>query len=336
VFAGLDPANYITGWSVWRLDPGYFYQRLGLDDTLDTQTGYWFFNSGPGYQVNTSGREPRSEIISLVNSSSTGRWNMIGHPHRAQIPWKDARIMDGANELTLDQADPDLGGGLGRACSQEPVDASCLVSSTMFVWNGNSYQSYNGSTPLMEGALDTFDGALVKAYKAGLSLRIPEAPSASAEADASGESKTDKHRRGDSWFVRLIAESGEYSDPGNALGQFEDSVDGLDKNDLPENPPFGQKYLTIVFPHDEWETGAWNYTSDYRAITKKPSGEWTFKVLASPDVEEVTLRWEGPEDILKKSRLIDVQTGTKVKAGKDDSYTFELVDGQAEFVFEVK
>jgi hypothetical protein len=89
-----------------------------------------------------------------------------------------------------------------------------------------------------------------------------------------------------------------------------------------------------VFPHDDWDPEPWAYTTDFRSTTKHPQGEWTFAVMSSIDIEEISVRVEGPDSILRKGRLRDLETGKLVKI-RDGAYTFEANPGVRYFSFSV-
>jgi hypothetical protein len=251
---------------------------------------------------------------------------MVGLPLPEDLPWDEVRVVDGGVEHTLDQADPDVGGQ--RACSLDPPDSSCLLSRVAYRWTGAAYEAFDGETPGLEGTLRPSDGFWVKAFKAGLSLRFPAAPSIPREtagAPAGG------------WYLRLIAEAGTLRDEGNVLGQLPDSAAGHDRHDLPELAPFGSRYLSIVFPHPDWGERAGDYTSDFRSLLGRGAPSWDFDVL-SGEVEEVTLRWQDPEERGLRLRLLDHATGEsrELEAGAEYRFTAEerrrsftvTVDGQ--------
>jgi hypothetical protein len=335
IFSGLDVGDYIYQWIVYEFDAAnnqYAYKMPG--DTLVGQRGYWFLKLGTDYTLTLDGKENRTGIIPLEANPANGRLNLVGHPARANIPWADATIIDGASELTLDQADPDIGGG-NRACDQVPVHASCIMSHTMHQWNGSIHISYDGGTPFMEGTLQPFEGLWVKAYKSGISLKVPSSASSPDMEGDNPPARLPRYKNGEPWAVRLLVESGNLSDPGNAIGQLESASDGQDQHDLRELAPFSSPYLTILFPHDDWAGSSWGYTSDFHAMSKKPSGSWRFVVRASEGVPDAMLRWQGPDEIIKKAKLINEQTGKKVNITPDGSYWVDLSKGEAWFRFEL-
>ncbi len=94
---------------------------------------------------------------------------------------------------------------------------------------------------------------------------------------------------------------------------------------LPELTPFGERYLTVVFPHRDWKDRSGTYTTDYHAAKPRNRGDaWTFEVRASPGVERVTLRWEGRSGILRRMHLVDEATGKTVPMKPDGRYPFRM------------
>lgn len=336
VFSGLDasPGSYIYQWIVYAFDAASNqYVYLEPTDTMEGNRGYWFLKLGADYTLTLDGKENRDNEIPL-EGSATGRFNLIGHPPRTAIPWKDVKVKYGASELTLDQADPDIGGGV-RICDSNPADATCILSHTMQQWNGSAHIPYDGETPGMEGTLSTFEGLWVKAFKPGVSLVVPETPLTPVMGSDEDNSRAARYRNGDPWFVRLIVESGDSIDPGNVIGQLETAYDGQDKHDLKELTPFGSPWLSITFPHEDWEGSSWGFTSDYRAMSAKPQGSWRFVVRASADITDAMLTWQGPEEIIRKAKLVNEQTGKKVNIKADGSYWVDLSEGEAWFRFEL-
>jgi hypothetical protein len=59
--------------------------------------------------------------------------------------------------------------------------------------------------------------------------------------------------------------------------------------------------------------------------------------MASPGTEEVTLRWEVPENMLRKIKIVDERISrNRIRLNKG-SYTFSMRDGQTRyFTVEVK
>ena len=368
-FTGLNTADYGTTWVLYERDAANnVYIKKTTSDTFEDRRGYWFYTEGLDFPLNVEGMNNLDGDLPL-ESDAQGRFNLLGHPFTVAIDWADVSVVDGGSTLTLAEADPDIdpGPALALACDQVPVDALCIMSKKMQQWDGSAFQIYDGITPGQEGNLAVSDAFWVKAYKSAISLRIPSLPPApppppasvtslsatsaaattaspslnlsSVEGTATNSRQGAKPEKKDQssapWYARLIVESGKFSDAGNVLGQLADSLDSQDGHDLEEPLPFGSSYLTIVFPHDDWKAGSWGYTTDFHALSKKPSGTWRFAVKASANITDATLRWTAPDSILRKAKIIDEQTGKKIKLKADGHYSFNITGGIRYFRFEL-
>jgi hypothetical protein len=128
------------------------------------------------------------------------------------------------------------------------------------------------------------------------------------------------------WYVRLTAMAGNLKDSSNVLGQLSDSLRGYDLHDLRELSPFATPYLTIVFPHPDWEEHAGDYGTDFHG-TNKRNDKWIFDVRSDDINREVTLSWSIQPN-LSGMWLVDTVAGTKVAAqDAGQQYTFNM-DGQ--------
>ncbi len=164
-----------------------------------------------------------------------------------------------------------------------------------------------------------------------------------SEKPSKRAAKKDKYSFADGWYVRLIAKdhANNLVDSSNVLGQLPDSMDGYDTHDLVELDPMSSDYLTIVFPHYDWDELSGDYTSDFHGLKlekSKPAGKdsWQFEVLTNDPERSVTLSWEGLPEILKRSRLIDNVTGEVIKVGKETNYTFTMGDTSRSFTWKMK
>ncbi len=240
---------------------------------------------------------------------------MIGHPHAYDVCWSDVQVIDGANTLSLAQADP------AGACQAANAAANgCVMSRIAHKWTGAAYAPFDGTTLGMEGTAVPWDGFWVSAVKSGISLRIP------AIGGGAGLPCGNPKARGQGgWYVRLIAESGDLRDAANVLGQLPDSVQGYDSHDLEELAPFGERYLTVVFPHADWSAQAGDYGSDYHPLRDPAVPDaWRFEVRSSDPEAEVTLRWEGPAERLLGAELTDLETGQRIAVDSSGSYVFSM------------
>lgn len=318
--------TYNTDWAMFERDAAnQQYVLLDPTDPLIVGRGYWIItlNSGQSFRVEGS---PNNVIdVPLASDSGSGRLNMVGTPFRFDVCWADVEVIDGGMPLSLDQADPMVGSV--RACSMVPPDPSCVMSRTAYTWNGGAYEAFDGETVGAEGTLHPFDGFWVRAFKSGISLRVPALPSSSCGAGPPPPPPFTTEAT--PWVVRLIVESETLRDAGNLLGQLADSLQGFDSHDLPELAPFGDTFLTLVFPHGDWGAQAGDYTTDFHALGAE-TDEWQMEVRSSEIGKEITLRWEGwpPKHSRARAWLIDGEAGKVVAVEPGGSYTFLMTSGR--------
>ena len=160
---------YDVNWVVYERDAlGDVYNKLQITDPLTVGRGYWIKTNQASQTVDIEGDFNGDGDIPLDGHSS-GRINMVGHRYWYDEAWNDVRVIDGGSVLTLAQADP------GGACQDaDPVANGCIMSRIATKWNGADYVPFDGQTMNMEGTLENFDGFWVRAYKAGIQLRIPD------------------------------------------------------------------------------------------------------------------------------------------------------------------
>ena len=165
---------------------------------------------------------------------------------------------------------------------------------------------------------------------------IPQAHAASlthTKKTPPGLSKRDAHRATHAkavaeqkeWYIRLTVEADGMRDRGNVLGQLGDSEYDYDHHDLKELKPFGNRYLTVVFPHMDWAVSPDDYTSDFHPVGKKNESDfWKFEVRTGTPDQEVTLFWSGPTEELNNSWIIDEETGEMIEPLSGGKYTFVM------------
>ncbi len=323
VFGDDLPGVYNEDWVIWERDEADDeYVRLSSSSALTAGTGYWIY-SRDAAELEITGIT-HGEIDNALFGDPEGLRNLMGHPFQFSVCWRDVLVINGGEILTLDYADP------GGVCDTDP--SGCVMSQVMRKWNGNAYETFDGYTPGAEGVLNPFDGFWVKAFRPDLQLRIPAQPSVDCTGTAASRANTEQG----GWHVRLTARADGMVDAANVFGQLPHSAEGYDRHDLIEPPPVGERYLTIVFPHADWGRRAGDYTTDFHALgSGSRHDRWSFEVWASQDVERVTLGWEGPEEILRRSFVVNELTGQQVPVSPEGSVTFAVRQGLGLFTWHV-
>jgi hypothetical protein len=371
----LDTNRYNIDWTMYRRDAANDrYVRLSLASALSQDEGYWLYSrdwanwdvTGTATTWTMSGTcaSPTGcyEVPLTKPADASGhRFVMVGHPGNRNVNWSGVTVMVDGTALT-------------------PYEAEVYnyLSKTFWKWNGASYDTWDdGTTPGMEGTLYSHEGIWVKVLGDSFSLTTaprllipnqfvaggpPAPPGMSAVSagpqEASFESSTKdrggkggKQKAPEEWFITLSASGDGLQDRRNVLGQMISSEDGLDSRDLEELRPEFDNYLTIVFPHDDWQNGVTAYSSDYHDTEMGRSDSWDFEVRSDATWRDVTIAWDrvmmvnsywndrlgrwawvpdtetNTQPLVARMWLMDVDTGALIKAEEDgtlNSYTFNM------------
>lgn len=330
--AGPVAGNYGSRWWIYTYDnsiPDYVPLKEG--DALVEGKGYLFYSLDAYTSAEIAGSFNVGNSILLSAGANPGIWNLVGNPYNNLAHWTSVNVHDGAKSYAWSEMDK-KNGSQPYFCEKTPtVDAKCIMWHVMNKWEGNVYVPYDGQSE--SGALNAFDAMWVRAHRS-ITITMTEAaatPPASLEAASSSASESGTHASNDNkskkntdWSVRLVAQSGSYRDAGNRLGQAENAKDGLDSRDLEEWTPFGSPYLSILFTNPLFDDVDWGYTRDFRGLTRKQEGEWTFVVRASDEISEVTLKWQGDAVLFDNALLIDEISGETIMVTPGGSYSFDM------------
>jgi hypothetical protein len=254
---------------------------------------------------------------------------MIANPFPHDVDWSKVRVRVG------------LGGGVTIISTPTAAQTANRLSNTIWIWNGNTYATWSDTAPTL-GNLQYFKSFFVKVLPSGvgqtINLWIPalastvtttsgnflaQAAKAGAPLAPTGDARTSvvapirppvrAPTRASKWVVDLGVLN---TDTGWSavvkLGQWDGAQAGHDSGDLSAMAPFGEPYLTAVFPHADWPVEhAGDYTTDLRPVTGF-ADKWDFEVRAAPLNTTVVLRWNADAAVLAKSRLIDRDTGAVI------------------------
>ena len=146
------------------------------------------------------------------------------------------------------------------------------------------------------------------------------------------------------WELQLTAGAGGILEYDNYVGIHESSKSGWDNLDHREPPPVG-KYISLHFPHIEWEKHADNYTTDFRPPFEDME-TWAFNVQTNIDeVVEITAAglenlpqgyeaWLLDED-LKISKNLMVENRFSIANLDQTPYKrLKLIVGKTEYIVE--
>jgi len=148
------------------------------------------------------------------------------------------------------------------------------------------------------------------------------------------------------WAVGIEARTGAALDNDNTAAVYEKADTDWDRLDRPEPPVIGD-YVTVSFPHPEWETPFPAYCRDARPVDAESGGQsWDLEVrtnvegrveLTFSGVESVPADhqvWLRDELLLINVDLREMDTYTFVGASSGSPHALKLVVGDADYIAE--
>ena len=183
-------------------------------------------------------------------------WNQIGNPFIFPVKWSDV-IVNG------DIQAPVIYEGEGRN-----VDGYRYNQTQILPWKGyylNNQESHNTTIEILPFSAS---GTLLKKF-----------------------SITDWIKNENDWIVQIKTECDRSWDLDNYIGQLSDAETGLDSYDFSEAPlPLG-KYVSLYFPHKDWEKYPNIYTGDFRPFDSQGQ-KWDFCVKTNRMNQTINLSIE--------------------------------------------
>ena len=295
---------------------------LGINDRLSSGIGYFVRTSLPNQSVTVGDISNTKYGFKLAVRPGQLTLNFKGQPYPITTCWANVLVIDGANLLTLSQADPLIGGV--RACDMVPPDPSCVMSRVAMTYNGTSFDSIDGITPGMQGTLDPWEGILIRAFKPGIGIRFPSVPDSGCGGPVAGSFEIDMQdpqlAMQQGWYARILADSDSGSDYGAVFGQLPESTDGRDASDLVDFAPEDEVSLNVSFSVSNSTRTSERFSSDYRALDGlNAKDSWQFQVQSIVG-ESVSLQIEAPAWLLAQAVLTDTETGLRIPAHQIHTY----------------
>ncbi|MBK1644078.1 hypothetical protein CKO25_05310 [Thiocapsa imhoffii] len=217
--SGYSVAN--TGWALFKrtvTSTPSRYDMLPGTEALVPGAGYWFksyiqpwndrleVTGTPTPVAEGQGCTSPNGCVAVPVQTVPGqnRYNLVGNPFPYPIDWAKVRVRVGGSSGAI--YTPSQAAGLGDDAANPPV-----LSNQIWLWNGNSYDTYADATPGMEGQLRYFTSFWVNvlpgAHNQTVELLIP----ARLDLDLSQTQTFDSTHlagsdsgRGSSWFHALL------------------------------------------------------------------------------------------------------------------------------------
>jgi|GEM_PF-1095312 len=199
-------------------------------------------------------------------------------------------------------------------------------------------RSYAGQWNTHTDSLEPFDGFAVYTETSTNLLIDPDLSMGSSKQIAS---TVDEEL---TWSVRILARCQEARDIDNVAGVHSEAIQGWDALDRPEPPVIGE-YISLYFPHDDWDKISTRYCIDARKVSFE-GDIWEFEVetnirdlvnLTFEGIEEVPQEYEVcvVDDMARMSiNLRETQTYSFAGSGPENPRLLKLLIGRQGFVEE--
>ncbi|MFC1554812.1 beta-propeller fold lactonase family protein, partial [candidate division KSB1 bacterium] len=307
------------GWSMISLpvSPGDVVDPVGLfsDDIApfrnelnnsniyeyDEELGEWVIptelSNGNGYilyafdpsNVDVTGLQETGDITHTLTYTNSNGWHLIGNPFPVDIDW-DSDVTLGSN-----------------------------VDDVYYRWNGSEYDFYMGDGlggGNLTSTIAPWEGVWVHTNQADEEVVI----------SYPGLSKGGSDEFLDyDWRMKISASTGKNTDTYNYIGMAEWADPRYDRADVFELVPLNDEFISLAFPHNNWENNPGMYTQDIR--TTGEGSVWEFVVTTNTSHGQVDLNWDLP-DIDNPElgfTLEDVQTGERINMHDNRTFTFSVI-----------
>lgn len=170
--------------------------------------------------------------------------------------------------------------------------------------------------------LDPWKGYFIKnTDTADFNLTIPSMASSSSPHRAT---KTQPQQF--TWRIKVLAKVDRRTDANNYAGISEQAAGEWDLLDLPEPPPAPGKYISLYFPHKDWQRFPDVYTTDFRPPVDN-GAIWDFVIATNVVGELAEIKFKWIESIPEEFEvfLIDEKIDLSQNLRQNPFYSFTTV-----------
>ena len=287
-----------TMWRFWNLKENYFnfegeeqYTELTSGANFTPGSAFFILSNVSGSEIQTGAATTISTVEPFTKQLHEG-WNFLGNPFNFNIPISAISL---SNQQT-----PNVQNFTGG-------------------WNPQT-------------VIQPFQGYIVDAGSSdNVVLTINPDLSASKtsgkQEDELSETQPYPFISHAEWMIEIEARSDTYFDAHNFIGVSSRASRDEDFMDQPEPPQFGE-FLSLYFPHDDWNSVHTQYETDFRP--EFPEGDvWDMEVTGAPNAS-VELTFSGldflPAD--KSIHLLDTFTGLSQDLRLQNNFQLRLNNSQ--------
>ena len=278
-------------WRLFRWKNGAYTEYPNIDD----------FAPGRAFWLITKDEKVIDAQGSLVDTSADyvitlePGWNQIGNPFSFTVGWNEVKVDAGAGIVSIGSVDN--------------------------IWVENKLWGYKNSGYYQVGGLGPWDGYWVKNL-AGSSVALLIPPKYGSAFPLSSSLLTTKAESENNWTIQISAKAGEAQYIENYMGISPKASRQWDREDFSE-PPLISSYVSLYFPHTDWQKNPGNYTSDIREVLGKEES-WDFVVETNIKNSNIELSWQNISSIPGEYKVLlyNKELNTTIDMREKNSYIF--------------
>jgi hypothetical protein len=231
------------------------------------------------------------------------RWNFVGNPFNFSIPVDSIRVKSTGKPPVLRSYE-----GKWNVLKSDPVNE-------MKPFEGYAVFVEANDTLIINPDLTDTTASLLKSLQPSMQENIQ-------------------------WSIRILAQCQEARDEDNRVAIASGASTSWDELDQPEPPVIGE-YVSVYFPHPEWDKLAKNYCTDFRPMTsdnglQTSDGEiWEFEVKTNIR-DKVNLTFEGINEVPKELEVWLVDDALKITQNLREQKQYSVAGASADHPKQLK
>lgn len=229
------------------------------------------------------------DLTHTLSFTSNNGWHLWGNPYSVAIDWDD----------------------------RGEVSRGAGISNTYYRWTGTQYEFYPGGG--LTRNISPWQGFWVRTTTNNdtLNIRYP---------GTSKKTKIESLNPQIAWRLQIEAHSGNNQDIHNYVGVSDRASQEFDDNDVYELASLNNEFISLYFPHRDWENNPGNFTQDIRPLLTNDSITWKFEVATNSSEKSANLLWTIQENFDPNLDVVlTVPNGNKIDMRKDTEYKYALV-----------
>ena len=269
---------------------------------FDPGQGFWLITKGSKTLGTGAGKSVTTEQNYVITLPSG--WSQIGNPFAFPVNWSDV-IKNG-------NVDDVLVGYQGSANDATGYD---FTRTQLQPFEGYFVNNQEAINITIEIPPQSATGTTVLAKETGLPFLST--------------------LQNNEWTLQVTAKSDRFLDKDNYIGVLDDASNTWDRYDFSE-APFFDSFVSLYFPHEDWEIYPGRYTGDFRSINSD-GHYWDFHVKSNIANSEVVLTLAHMQNLPSETDVVLIDKASRISINllEQDSYTFASGEDGAERDFRI-